>query len=405
MTATTATIFLPGLLSLLHAINNVNAIPPACFAVKRGGGGTGFGVSKPKTVTPSPPTTTTKVKNKKGKSGILLEELKNGPPPSSETTIQNNAPKLDRFGLPIITEDDVFPPLSRDIPRVPVHDENSVTRETIALSMENHLGINLDIFDEHGYSLHTETSTTNNGELLSTKWKLRLLHFDPPVFTVDNFFSPQECQTYKSMVDPADRHHDPSKTVRISSPTFSSSSVSRRTSTTWFCRYDAVPTLLAKASRLLRRISPSQCEEPQIVRYRTGEEFSWHYDEIPESQLTNGGQRVATLLVYLNDLEEGRGGGTVFRDLTPPSSSSGEETTERLTVRPVAGKALLFFPSYKDGTADVRTLHRGEVALDTKMIAQLWIHEGEYRASVPLGNRQEDALEKVEEENIRLGFV
>ena len=139
------------------------------------------------------------------------------------------------------------------------------------------------------------------------------------------------------------------------------------------------------------------------MRYRTGEEFSWHYDEIPKAQLDNGGQRLATLLVYLNDLEEGRGGGTVFRDLRPPLG--GGTTEQRLTVRPVAGKALLFFPSYNDGTPDVRTLHRGEVALDTKMIAQLWIHEREYRASVPRGNRQEDALRKVEEERVRLGFV
>jgi prolyl 4-hydroxylase len=53
---------------------------------------------------------------------------------------------------------------------------------------------------------------------------------------------------------------------------------------------------------------------------------------------------------------------------------------------------LLFFPSFKDGTPDQRTLHKGEVALDEKMIAQVWIHEREYKASAPMDNFQADAL-------------
>ena len=132
--------------------------------------------------------------------------------------------------------------------------------------------------------------------------------------------------------------------------------------------------------------------------------LSWHYDEIPTNQLQNGGQRLATLLVYLNDLEEGCGGGTVFRDLKAATDSSDRKGTQQLTVRPKAGSALLFFPSYRDGTPDIRTLHKGEVALDTKMIAQLWIHEREYQAGVPENNLQSKALDGVEEEKRRLGL-
>ena len=60
---------------------------------------------------------------------------------------------------------------------------------------------------------------------------------------------------------------------------------------------------------------------------------------------------------------------------------------------------------FKDGTPDITTLHKVEVAKDTKMIAQLWIHEREYQAGVPEGNLQSDALEGVEKEAIRLGFL
>lgn len=168
--------------------------------------------------------------------------------------------------------------------------------------------------------------------------------------------------------------------------------------------------LLAKAQALLN-VDLKQMEEPQLVRYRTGEEFSWHYDEIPSAQLSNGGQRLSTLLVYLNDLEDDRGGGTVFRDLKPPVNESNKRKEKgsskgndnQLTVRPKSGTALVFFPAFKDGNPDPRTLHKGEVALDTKMIAQLWIHEKEYQASVPENNLQVDAANGVREELERLG--
>ena len=326
------------------------------------------------------------------------------------------------------TEDDVFPPLSPDIKRIPADNVDEFNQDDVAEAIKNHLGVNLNVFDKDGYSTHEEEE--------GNKWKLKLLHNDPPVFQIDNFFTEDECQSYMSMVDPQSKHDDQqqqSNAVQMTSPTFSSLSISRRTSTTWFCRYKSVTTLLAKAQRLLNNVKLNQFEEPQVVRYRTGEEFSWHYDEIPKtSQLSNGGQRLATLLVYLNDLEEDRGGGTVFRDLTPPTAdaaaagssenkgkkskrSKGNNTTsnnndsnnnkQHLTVRPRTGTALLFFPSYTDGTPDQRTLHKGEVALDTKMIAQLWIHENEYQAGVPEGNLQSDAVDGVEREAARLGFI
>ena len=256
---------------------------------------------------------------------------------------------------------------------------------------QNHLGVNLDNFDEGGYSLHysSEPEQTN-------RWKLNLVHANPPVFTIDNFFTEQECIQYRNMVDPSSTEYRQDDTISVTSPTFANS-ISRRTSTTYFCRYSAVPTLLAKILHLFgdNNIDIHQCEEPQIVQYQTGQEFSWHYDEIPKVQLKNGGQRLATLLVYLNNVKEDGGGATVFRDLT---SSIGEQ----LKVQPKRGTALLFFPSFTDGTPDERTLHKGQVALEDKMIAQVWIHEREYVASVPAGNMQADAVEGVDAEYKRL---
>ena len=77
---------------------------------------------------------------------------------------------------------------------------------------------------------------------------------------------------------------------------------------------------MTRACRLLGLDSQEvkRWEEPQTVRYRRGERFSWHLDALgPEAAADEkgAGQRVATLLVYLTELEEGEGGATMFRDL------------------------------------------------------------------------------------------
>ena len=97
-----------------------------------------------------------------------------------------------------------------------------------------------------------------------------------------------------------------------------SRSQAQRTSTTWFHYYEGVPELMAKASRLLGLEDIQRWEEPQTVRYRRNEKFTWHLDALsPEeaNNLSGAGQREATLLVYLTDLPTENGGATMFRDL------------------------------------------------------------------------------------------
>lgn len=75
---------------------------------------------------------------------------------------------------------------------------------------------------------------------------------------------------------------------------------------------------MAKASRLLGLESINRWEEPQTVRYRRNEKFTWHLDALSPEEATNekgAGQRIATLLVYLTELTRDDGGATMFRDL------------------------------------------------------------------------------------------
>jgi hypothetical protein len=118
---------------------------------------------------------------------------------------------------------------------------------------------------------------------------------------------------------------------------------------------------------LFSRPSPSSprdlvAELPQIARYLPDQHFLAHEDAFPPAAaLRRGFQRRATLLVYLNDCA--RGGRTRFEHLGP------------LDVAPVKGRALVFFPAFRGGRPDARTLHAATDAAEgcEKWVFQLWL--------------------------------
>jgi hypothetical protein len=149
----------------------------------------------------------------------------------------------------------------------------------------------------------------------------------------------------------------------VPSQTFSSEAGSKRTSSTWYLPYEHAAELIDGVNRLtgmpfvnLLHLSLSlslslshtltltlshslslslslyltdmpfvNFEEPQVVRYEIGQQFSWHYDAIPKSLQDSSGNRIATIIVYLNDVKSG--GSTCFKDL-------------ELQIKPKKGKAI-----------------------------------------------------------------
>lgn len=106
----------------------------------------------------------------------------------------------------------------------------------------------------------------------------------------------------------------------------------------------------------------------QVLRYRPGAQYKPHYDYFDPAEpgtpgiLARGGQRVATLVIYLNEPEAG--GATVFPDLG-------------LQVVPQCGGAVFF--SYAQADPSSLTLHGGEpVVAGEKWIATKWLREREF---------------------------
>jgi len=114
----------------------------------------------------------------------------------------------------------------------------------------------------------------------------------------------------------------------------------------------------------------AQQEPMQILHYGVGAEYSPHYDYFNVNepggrrQLERGGQRVATLIMYLNDVDAG--GATVFPAIG-------------LEVKPRRGHAVYFESLDDREQVDTRTLHGGApVGKGEKWIATKWIRERAY---------------------------
>ena len=111
---------------------------------------------------------------------------------------------------------------------------------------------------------------------------------------------------------------------------------------------------------------PLENQEPlQVLHYRPGEEYLPHHDAFTPGnrQLEHGGNRIATVILYLNSVLAG--GGTFFPEMD-------------MRVFPHAGLGL-FFRSVKDGQVLQKSLHAGEPVLQgEKWIATKWIRERAY---------------------------
>jgi len=107
----------------------------------------------------------------------------------------------------------------------------------------------------------------------------------------------------------------------------------------------------------------------QILRYAPGAQYRPHYDYFDPSEpgtptiLKRGGQRVATLVMYLQEPEQG--GATTFPDVG-------------LEVAPVRGTGVFF--SYDEPDPATRTLHGGAPVLaGEKWVATKWLREREFK--------------------------
>ena len=131
---------------------------------------------------------------------------------------------------------------------------------------------------------------------------------------------------------------------------------------------ELVKTIEARIARLVNWPIENG-EGLQILQYVPGTEYKPHYDYFDPAEpgtptiLKRGGQRVGTVVMYLNEPE--KGGGTTFPSVF-------------FEVAPKRGNAVLFSDERPDPSA--KTLRGGApVIAGEKWIATKWLREGEFR--------------------------
>eukprot|EP01025_Chloroclados_australasicus_P011084 TRINITY_DN14802_c0_g1_i4.p1 TRINITY_DN14802_c0_g1~~TRINITY_DN14802_c0_g1_i4.p1 ORF type:complete len:286 (+),score=22.14 TRINITY_DN14802_c0_g1_i4:258-1115(+) len=142
--------------------------------------------------------------------------------------------------------------------------------------------------------------------------------------------------------------------------------------------YDPVITTVEEKLANWTHLPISYQEDIQVLRYQYGQKYGAHYDALG---------RIATVLVYLTDVEEG--GETAFpvdSVWAAPSqqkhqSSFSSCAAGHVAVKPKKGDALLFYSLKPDGQSqDVASMHTGcPIIQGIKYTATIWIHPEDFR--------------------------
>ncbi len=199
--------------------------------------------------------------------------------------------------------------------------------------------------------------------------KVKVLSWSPRIFLIENFLTQFECDYMISKSRP-----ELKRSTVVSSTSQEGDIHEARTSKGMFFQQNSTDLILRSVEKRIAELTmlpEANGEGIQILSYGHGEEYKPHYDYFDNSTeggaqcYNRGGQRIATLIMYLENTEAG--GETIF-----PKAN--------IKVKPVKGNAVLFYNCTPDGKEDPLTMHGGApVAKGEKWIATKWIRKGEFR--------------------------
>lgn len=240
------------------------------------------------------------------------------------------------------------------------HPKSNVNNALNALSKKN---VDSNAPKDNGYLFqHENRLQTSDGQQMYISMRCNA----PDIVLLDHFMSEEECDelcqlskgslTKSEVVDDATgkgiKHED-----RSSQGTFFT-----------LGQNALVKKLEARISEITG-IPTVNGEGIQILNYVNGGEYKPHFDYFPDNEggrtnMSAGGQRIITIIMYLNDVNAG--GATIFPEIT-------------LNIYPKKGSAVYFSYFNTAGQVDPLTLHGGApVIKGEKWIATKWLRENAY---------------------------
>jgi prolyl 4-hydroxylase len=218
-----------------------------------------------------------------------------------------------------------------------------------------------------------QTHEIHSGSETQPNFTLEVLSVTPRVFRIANFLSAWECDTLIQLAVQNGLH---ASTVYAGggTPQRRRDVQTRSSSNAWLDRnhhLNLTDRIYRRAAQVLQmdeasfgHVAPvddavedpryhSIAESLQVIRYKTGEEYTPHHDWVVASP-DNRYQpcRFATLLIYLNDDFEG--GETIF------PRAVNKHYQEGIKIQPQQGTAILFYNMLPDGNVDDLSQHGSE---------------------------------------------
>lgn len=180
---------------------------------------------------------------------------------------------------------------------------------------------------------------------------------------VHGILEPHECDY---IISKAESSFARSTVVGIDGP-----DESRTSETAWVSKDDPVARKILERACELTGKSYENTEDLQVVRYKPGTYYRAHHDACCEESEAcslfenKGGQRVGTLLVYLND--DFTDGETHFPDFGD------------LKMKAPPGSAIFFKPLGSEDKCHPKALHAGlPISSGTKYVCNAWVRESEF---------------------------
>lgn len=190
-----------------------------------------------------------------------------------------------------------------------------------------------------------------------------LMRLDQPqLILFDNVFTADECD---EVIEMARERLQPSATIDPATGLLEQAENRKSESCTFAVSENSFVDSIDRRISALMNWPLEKGEGLQVVHYETGGRYASHFDYFPPADpgciphLVCGGQRTATLIVYLNDVEAG--GETFF-------SRAG------ISFSPRKGQALYFRYFNNRGQLDPATQHAGQPVLSgEKWIINKWM--------------------------------
>lgn len=197
--------------------------------------------------------------------------------------------------------------------------------------------------------------------------RLAMVLSNPNVALLDNLLSEQECDKLIRLAQGRLRR---SEVVDPNSGVLEISGVRRSEGAHFGYGENAIVARIEARVAALTGLPIAHGEPLQLLHYPPGGEYVPHHDYFDPAfegvapLLAQGGQRVATMVMYLREPEEG--GDTYFPEL-------------EMSVRPRKGSAVYFEYWNLRGELDGRCLHAGmPVIRGDKWIATKWLRQSAY---------------------------